>query len=72
MTKPTATIPYPETTKEVDEASYAQICAWFRFLPSPETQDQMAILDYILCRFEELGGMTPEISKKLGWERDDD
>lgn len=24
--------------------------------------------DYLMERFKELGGMTPEISKKLGWQ----
>jgi len=52
---------------------------WYRFLPSPATgfigkpnfnemlQKQKEILDRIIERFGNLGGMTPEISKSIGF-----
>ena len=67
---------YP-TSEEVTKADRMQICAWWRFLPSPgmsavgtdkfqETLNHEAvIMDQIAFRFTALGGFTPEISKAL-------
>ena len=51
--------------KEVNEASRYQICAWWRYLPSPETEAEAEVLERIVQRFKILGGFTPEISKAL-------
>lgn len=71
---------YP-TLEQVNAASHYQICSWWRFLPSPASwavnkpreefqkilDAEVAIMNRIGERFKELGGMTPEISKSLGW-----
>ena len=59
---------YP-TLEAVEKANRFTICGWYRYLPSPnsKTEDQKKVMDRICERFKELGGFTPEISKKLGW-----
>jgi hypothetical protein len=71
---------YP-TMEEVEKADRTQICRWYRFLESPawyavgredfqEILDrEVAVMTRIVERFRELGGMTPEISKLLGWKK---
>lgn len=70
---------YP-TLEEVEAADILQLASWYRFLPSPglgavgqsdfeSTMGKEAdILDRITARLQELGGMTPAISKAIGWE----
>jgi hypothetical protein len=53
--------------KQVEEASKEQLARWFRFLPSGDTTEQQQVQDRIAERFKELGGMTPELSKKIGF-----
>lgn len=71
---------YP-TMEEVESADREQLCRWNRFLPSPgncaigKSDDTFAraivreskILKEIIARLAEMGGFTPEISKKIGW-----
>ncbi len=57
---------YP-TLDLVELADRLQICRWYRFLPSPVTDQQIAIMNHLVSRFKELGGFTPAISKHLGW-----
>ena len=71
---------YP-TIEEVERASHMQLAAWHRFLHSPGwtaigranhdfiMEREAMILNRIEARFVELGGMTPEISKAISWER---
>jgi len=56
---------YP-TIDEVNQASRLEICAWYRFLPSPKSKEEIQIIDRVCIRFSELGGFTPEISKAIG------
>jgi len=70
---------YP-TMEEVEAADHLQICKWYRFLPSPGTialgrapevhktmvKKERLIMDAISNRFLQGGGMSPEISKKIG------
>ena len=58
-------VPYP-TMDEVNAADRYAVCRWWRFLKSPDTSEQVAIMDRIAFRYKELGGFTPEISKDLG------
>ncbi len=58
---------YP-TLEQVEVANRTQICRWHRFLNSPETTEQVEINNFIVKRFKELGGFTPEISKQVGWD----
>jgi hypothetical protein len=55
------------TMKQVEEASREQLARWYRFLPSGDTAEQQKIQDRIGERFKELGGMTPELSKHMGF-----
>jgi len=70
------------TLEEVEAADREQICRWYRFLPSPGMsaiectvkvyeevlERESKIMARIVERFGKLGGMTPAISKKIGWE----
>lgn len=72
---------YP-SLPQVEQASHLQICAWYLKLPSPgqeaydehrpepyfnaQVAEQKPVLDAIIKRFNDGGGMTPEISKALG------
>jgi hypothetical protein len=69
---------YP-TLEEVESADRYAICKWWRFLKSPGEraigrpefeevlQKEKVVMDRIAERYKELGGMTPAISKSLGW-----
>lgn len=71
---------YP-TLDQVAAASVRQLALWSRFLDSPgisalgcadfeETMSQeQTVAGAIRARFKELGGMTPELSKSIGWDR---
>ncbi|HBF42334.1 MAG TPA: hypothetical protein DDW42_01650 [Desulfobacteraceae bacterium] len=55
------------TMEEVKKADREQVCIWWRFLSSPETDDEVTIMNRIAERFDELGGFTSEISRRIGW-----
>jgi len=69
---------YP-TKEEIEKADRIQLAKWYRFLDSPGIHaagdsNFQEVLDYesllmmrIEERFKELGGMTPKISKLIGW-----
>ena len=73
---------YP-TMEAVEAADTVALLRWLRYLPSPGTsglgqvdnaqafnqlmQEQSAILARITDRLSALGGITPEISKAVGW-----
>jgi hypothetical protein len=52
--------------EEVDKADKEQLARWYRFLPSGETAAEQKIMKRIAERFEKVGGMNPELSKKIG------
>jgi hypothetical protein len=54
------------TFEEVENANKEQLARWYRFLPSGETVADRQIMKRIAERFEKLGGMTAELSKKIG------
>jgi hypothetical protein len=54
------------TIDEVEKADKEQLAHWYRFLPSGETAADQKIMKRIAERFEKVGGMTPELSKKIG------
>lgn len=73
------TLKYP-TIEQVETASHMQLANWYRHLPSPGMcavdrpedfydilEKEAAVMDFICERFKVLGGMTPEISKAIGW-----
>lgn len=53
------------TMEQVENASHEDLARWYRFLLA-SGKEQQAILDKIAERFKKLGGMTPEISKRIG------
>lgn len=69
---------YP-TMNEVETANITDLCRWHRFLKSPGYSAagldgfesvlirEKKIIDRVNVRMKDLGGMTPEISKKIGW-----
>lgn len=74
-------MPYP-SLEEVERADKVTLAKWFRFLPAPGTsvhrkrstrefeevwRNEMYILNRILERFEQEGGMTPDLSRIIGW-----
>jgi hypothetical protein len=54
------------TLEQVEKADKEQLARWYRFLPSGETVADQKIMERIAERFEKLGGMTAELSKKIG------
>ena len=54
--------------KQVETANRLEICCWYRFLRSPETPEQIEVMNCIVERVKEFGGFTPEISKWVGWQ----
>jgi hypothetical protein len=54
------------TIKEVERANKEQLARWYRFLPSGETAADQKIMKRVAERFEKLGGMTAELSKRIG------
>ena len=73
---------YPSLA-EVENAEHEQLCRWSRFLPSPginsldkgdeifETalKSEAETMGKIMERLKALGGFTPEISRKIGWNQ---
>jgi hypothetical protein len=53
------------TKGQIEKASREELARWYRFL-LPETDAQQKIMDEVSAKFKRLGGMTPEISKKIG------
>lgn len=58
---------YP-TLAEVEQASIVQLARWFRFLPLADNEQELKISNTVVDKFYEKGGMTPEISKHIGWD----
>ena len=66
MTNPNVKMKGFPTSEEVERADREQLARWYRFLPSGETKADQKIMKRIAERFEKLGGMTPELNKKIG------
>lgn len=67
---------YP-TLEEVEAASHEDLCRWRRFLHSPGLSAlgnkevearEAAVMNRIVERVKGLGGFTPAMSKRIGWE----
>ncbi len=70
---------YP-SMEEVNEASHQQLATWHRFLLSPGESHtplddfklliaaETEILTRIEERFYSMGGMSPQLSKQIGWD----
>jgi len=55
------------TLEDVEKASPEQLAQWFSHLPAGDTPEQKKVMDRINERFKKLGGMTPELEKKVGF-----
>jgi hypothetical protein len=72
------TLDYP-TMEEVNGADRLQLGRWFRFLPSAgsewvnyedfkeKMEAEKAVIDRVIERFTEAGGMDSVLSKQIGW-----
>jgi hypothetical protein len=57
------------TAQDVAKADHVTVARWYRFLPSPRNTEEAEVMDLLIARLADLGGMTPEVSKKIGWGR---
>ena len=57
---------YP-TSEQVEQADHEQLSRWYRFLPVGTNEYGLQIANRVFVRLNEKGGITPEISKKIGW-----
>jgi hypothetical protein len=57
---------YP-SLEQVQDASHEQLARWYRHLQSPQDEAQVKVMERIVERFQQLGGFTPELSKRVGW-----
>lgn len=69
---------YP-TMDEVEKGNRYQLGVWFRFLPSPGSawaggdnfkemfKRETTIMQRLIGRFQDLGGMDMILSKQIGW-----
>lgn len=53
----------------IDAMSQKEMASLWRFAPSghPCFDKQLPLFDYFQERFKQLGGMTPQVSKTIGW-----
>ena len=58
-----------EWKKTIDGMNQEQMASLWRFAPAghPVFDGTLPLYNYFIDRFKKLGGMTPEISKKLGF-----
>ena len=54
------------TMAEVEKASLEDLARWYRFL-LPADADQEKILQAISVKIKKAGGMTPALSRKIGY-----
>jgi len=54
------------TMARIEKASHEQLAKWYRFLPAGDTPEQKKIMDRLAERFKKLGGMTPDLSDRIG------
>jgi hypothetical protein len=54
------------TIEEVEKADKEQLARWYRFLPSGEAAGAQKVMKRIAERFDKLGGMTSQLTKKIG------
>ena len=59
---------FEEEIKKINEMSQEEMCRLWRFAPigHPYFDIQLPLFAVFKKRFDELGGFTPEISKRIG------
>ncbi len=55
------------TMEQVDKATHEDLARWFRFLSTGDTPEQKKVMKRISERFKKMGGMTDQISKRIGF-----
>ena len=58
-----------ELKARIDAMSHRDLCRIWRFAPSGDPLFQGEVGEYFVAKLREKGGMTPEISKSLGWQK---
>lgn len=60
-----------EWKKKIDKMAQVEMAGLWRFAPpgDPLFDATTPLASYFNNRFQELGGMTPEISKIIGWKK---
>ena len=53
--------------EQVEKADREQLARWYRFLPSGDTPAHRKIQHRLAEGFQKMGGMTPELSNKIGF-----
>ncbi len=58
-----------EWKDRIDKMSHADLAALYRFARPghPVFRSGLPLYNYFNARFQSLGGMTPEVSRKIGW-----
>ena len=56
-----------EIKKQIDNMSQEEMAKKWRFAPAGDPMFQGEVGNYFTKRFNELGGFTSAISKKIGW-----
>lgn len=56
---------------KIDALSHLEMAKLYRFAPSghPYFDSAMVVSQYFFGRWVRLGGMTPELSKQIGWQQ---
>lgn len=54
------------TMEQVNKASLEELARWYRFL-LPADAEQEKILETISAKIKKAGGMTPALSRKIGY-----
>ena len=53
--------------EQVEKADREQLAKWYRFLPAGDPPEQKKIRNRLAERFQKMGGMTAELSRKIGF-----
>lgn len=55
--------------RTIDTMAHRDMARLWRFAPSghPIFRNDLPLFEYFKARFQKLGGMTPAISKEIGW-----
>jgi len=56
--------------KDIDSFDHVQMARLYRFAPSgsPYFRSDLPLHEHFMRRFQQLGGMTPTVSKLIGWD----
>jgi len=55
------------TMEQVEKANREQIATWYWILPRSEAASDRKVMERIVDRFMNMGGMTPGLRQKIGF-----